>query len=101
MIRVNKDNFDEEVLKADKPVLLDFYADWCGPCQMLMPIMEEIANEVTEVKICKINVDEEADLAQQYKVRNIPTLILLENGEIKEKSIGGKSKAEILAMIKQ
>jgi len=98
-IEINKNNFQEEVLESDKPVLLDFWAPWCGPCRMVVPIIEEIAGERTDVKVGKINVDEEPDLARQYRVMTIPTLIVINKGEIVTQSSGAKSKAQILDMI--
>ncbi len=99
-IKVNKDNFEQEVINSDKPVLVDFWADWCGPCKMLMPIIEEIADEVTDVKICKLNVDDDQDLAIKYRVMNIPTLKLFKNGEVANTLIGAHPKQEILDMIR-
>lgn len=96
---VNKENFDS-VNNSSKPVLLDFYADWCGPCRMVSPIVEEIAEENPQYLIGKINVDKEPELAQRFKVFSIPTLTVIKNGEIISQSAGAKPKAEILAMLK-
>lgn len=96
---VNKDNFDS-VKNSEKPVLLDFYADWCGPCRMVSPIVEEIAEENPQYLIGKINVDREPELAQRFKVMSIPTLAVLKNGEIIRQSAGARPKAEILSMLK-
>lgn len=96
---VNQNNFDS-VKSSDKPVLLDFYADWCGPCRMVSPIVEEIAKENPQYLIGKINVDKEPELAQKFKVLSIPTLAVLRNGEIISQSAGARPKAEILAMLK-
>ncbi len=98
IINVNKSNF-EEVKGSDKPVLLDFYADWCGPCRMVSPIIDEIARENPQYLVGKINVDTEAELAQSFRVLSIPTLVVMKGGQVVKQSIGAKSKAEILAML--
>lgn len=99
-ITVNNDNFESEVLKSDIPVLVDFWAPWCVPCQMLGPIVEAIAEENTDIKVCKVNIDENPDLASQFKIMSIPTLIAFKNGEIYKKTVGVQSKSEILDMVK-
>lgn len=99
-LHITSDNFEQEVLKSDKPVLIDFWASWCGPCQMLMPVIEEIAGEVSDAKICKVNVDDEPDLAGRYNVMSIPTLIVVKNGEVVATSVGVRPKAEILDLLK-
>lgn len=98
VLKVTVDNFDE-VKNSDKTVLLDFYADWCGPCRMVGPIVEEIAQENPQFLIGKVNVDEQPQLASMFSVMSIPTLVVLENGEVKTKSTGAKPKAQILSML--
>ena len=98
VIKVNKNNF-EEIKNSGKKVLLDFYADWCGPCRMVSPIVDEIAEERSDIVVGKINVDEEQELAGAFGVFSIPTLAVLENGEIKNKSAGARPKAQILELI--
>lgn len=100
VIKLTKDNFDQEVLQSDKPVLIDFYADWCGPCKMMGPVVEEVAAERTDVKVCKINIDEEMDLAQRYGVMSIPTFISFSGGEIKGKQIGAVPKSALTDLLK-
>lgn len=100
VIHLTEANFEQEVLKSDIPVLVDFWAPWCGPCKRLSPVIEEIAEEVTDVKICKVNTDEADTLALKYRVRSIPTLILFKNGEAAATSIGEKQKSEIMNFIK-
>ena len=96
---VTKENFDQEVLMAKEPVLVDFWAAWCMPCKMLSPIVDQVASERSDVKVCKINIDDEGELAIRYGVMRIPTLILFKNGEIANKSIGLISKEDILALL--
>lgn len=98
-IKVTKDNFQSEVIESDKTVLIDFWASWCGPCRMVSPIIDEIAVERTDIKVGKVNVDEEPELAGKYGVMSIPTLFVFENGKIKNKSIGVASKDQIVAML--
>ena len=100
IINVTKDTFDHEVLKSESPVMVDFWAPWCGPCRMVGPIMEELAADFAgKAKVCKINVDEEQDLAAQFRVMTIPTVCVFKNGEIVDKSIGAKSKEDFSAML--
>ena len=98
-IHVTKDTFQQEVLESKIPVLVDFWAEWCGPCQMVLPIVEELGEEITDVKICKVNVDEQMELAKQYRVMSIPTLMVFKDGEMVKREMGAKSKAELLAML--
>ena len=98
-IHVTKDTFQQEVLESKIPVLVDFWAVWCGPCQMVLPIVEELGEELTDVKICKVNVDEQMELAKQYRVMSIPTLMVFKDGEMVKREMGAKSKAELLAML--
>ena len=94
-ITVTADNFDKEVLQSEKPVLLDFWAEWCGPCQMLAPIIDEIAEARSDIVVGKINVDEEAELSLRFGIRSIPTLVVMKNGEKVASSIGYQSREEI------
>ena len=98
-ISVNKNNFNQEVLNSDKPVLMDFWAPWCGPCRMVGPLVEEIAKERSDIKVVKINVDEEQELAMQFRVMSLPTLVVMKNGKIVNQAVGARPKAQILAML--
>lgn len=95
VVKLTEENFEQEVLKESKLVLIDVWAAWCGPCQMLSPTVEAFAKEQDEVKVCTINVDEQEDLAARYKVMNIPTLLLVENGEVIKRSVGLISRKEL------
>ena len=98
-ISVNRNNFNQEVLNSDKPVLMEFWAPWCGPCRMVAPLVEEIAKERSDIKVVKINVDEEQELAMQFGVMSIPTLVVMKNGKIVNQVTGARPKAQILAML--
>ena len=99
VLHVTKQNFSEEVMNSDKPVLLDFWAPWCGPCRMVGPILDEIAAERSDIKVCKVNVDEEVELAATFRVASIPTLLVIKNGKVVNQSIGARSKQQFLALL--
>ena len=96
---ITKQNFNIEVLESEKPVLLDFWATWCGPCRMIAPVVEEIAAERSDIVVGKVNVDEQQELAAQFQVMSIPTLLVLKDGQVTNKSVGAQPKAKILDMI--
>ncbi len=98
-LNITKDNFQKEVLESDKPVIVDFWATWCGPCRMLGPVVEEIAEEHPEIKVCKVNVDDEPDLAQEYGVMSIPFVVSFKNGQVYKSSIGVQPKEALLALL--
>lgn len=98
---LTKENFEQEVLKADKPVLVDFWAEWCGPCQMMLPVIEELAKEQTDIKVCKVNVDEQMELARQYRVMSIPTFLVFKNGKIIAQTLGAQPKEKLLELIRK
>lgn len=100
VLHLTKENFNEEVLESKVPVLVDFWATWCGPCQMIGPVIEELAEEVKDTKICKVDVDDQAELARQYRVMSIPTLMVFKNGQMVKRESGAKSKGEIMEMLK-
>lgn len=96
---INDNNFESEVLKSDKMVLVDFYADWCGPCQMMVPIIKEISEERQDIKVCKLNVDNNPNMAMKYKVASIPFFAIFKNGEVYKKTLGYQSKEDILKLL--
>ncbi len=98
-VNLTVENFDEEVLKSDKPVLVDFWATWCGPCRMIAPIVEQIAEEREDIKVCKVDVDEQTPLAIRYGIESIPTLLVFKNGELTNKALGVRPKESILELI--
>lgn len=98
-INITKENFKAEVLDSELPVLLDFWAPWCGPCRMVGPILEEIAEERTDIKVGKVNVDEQSELAAQFGVSSIPTLIVMKQGQVANQAVGARPKAQILALL--
>ena len=99
VLKISKDNFQNEVINSESTVLLDFYADWCGPCRMVGPIVSEIANERNDVKVGKINVDEQPELAAQFQVMSIPMLAVIKNGKLENQVVGYRSKEQIEAML--
>ncbi|MCI8713811.1 MAG: thioredoxin [Ruminococcus sp.] len=100
IVKLTTENFEQEVLQSDRTVLVDFYADWCGPCKMMSPVIDEIAAERADVKVGKLNIDEEMEVAQKYGVMSIPTFIVFKNGEAVQKDMGAKPKAAVLEMLK-
>ncbi|MFI3327085.1 MAG: thioredoxin [Clostridia bacterium] len=100
VLTITKENYEQEVLKSDVPVLLDFWASWCGPCKMLSPVIDQISDENSDIKVGKINVDEQGELAGEFGVMSIPTLVVMKNGEIYKQTVGVIPKPKILAMLK-
>lgn len=98
-ITIHKENFQEEVVHSDKPVLLDFWASWCGPCRMVAPAIEEIANERSDIKVCKVNVDEQPELAGRFGIMSIPTLVVMKDGKVTNQAMGARPKSQILALL--
>ena len=98
-IQINKTNFTEEVIRSDRPVLLDFWAPWCGPCRMVGPILDEIAQERTDIKVGKVNVDEQPELAGQFGVISIPTMVVMKGGKVVNQALGARPKSQILALL--
>ncbi len=99
VIKVTNENFDSEVLNAAQPVLVDFWAPWCGPCRMVGPVIDEIAAERSDIKVCKVNVDEEQELASRFRIMTIPTLMVVKDGQIVSQASGARPKNQILAML--
>ena len=99
VLHINKDNFHKEVMNSEKPVLLDFFASWCGPCKMVAPILDEIAEEREDIKVCKVDIDQQPELASRFRVMSVPTLMVMKEGKIVEQSIGARPKHKILAMV--
>jgi thioredoxin 1 len=99
-VTLTKDNFEAEVLKSDKPVLVDFWASWCGPCRMVSPVVDQIGEENNDIKVGKVNVDEQAELAQQYSIMSIPSLLVFKNGKLVKQAVGARPKNDILALVK-
>ena len=98
VIHINKDNFHQEVLNSEKPVLLDFWAPWCGPCRLLAPVLDQVVAERPDIKVAKVNVDEEPELAGQFRVYSIPTLAVMKNGQLVNQAVGARPKNQILSM---
>ena len=98
-MKINMENFEQEVMQSEKPVLLDFWAPWCGPCRELVPIVDALAEELSDVKVAKVNVDEERELAKKYRVFSIPTVVVIKNGQVTNKSVGVQSREALLAML--
>ena len=101
VVNITETNFQQEVLNSQKPVLVDFWAAWCGPCRMLSPVVDQIAEERTDIKVAKINVDEQPELAGQYRVMSIPTLLVMKGGKVVNQMVGARPKAQVLAMLEK
>lgn len=100
VIHLTNENFEQEVINSSTPVLVDFWAPWCGPCKMLSPVIDELASEISDVKICKVNIDEQPEIAKQFRVMSIPTLVKFESGKAAKRSVGFIPKEEIITFIK-
>ncbi|MBR3955435.1 MAG: thioredoxin [Clostridia bacterium] len=98
-LNINKNNFEQEVLHSDKPILLDFWASWCGPCRMIAPFIDEIANERNDIKVAKVNIDEEPELAVKYQVMSIPSLLVIKDGKVVNQAVGAMPKDKILSLL--
>ena len=98
-VKIDQNNFSEEVIRSDRPVLLDFWAPWCGPCRMISPVVDEIARECADIKVGKVNVDEQPELARQFGVMAIPALVVMKDGKITSQAAGARPKSQILAML--
>ena len=101
VLHITKENFVNEVLNSDRPVLVDFWASWCGPCRMVSPLVDEIAAEHPEIKVGKVNVDEQPELASQFQVMSIPTLMVVKNGQVTQRTVGARPKNQILALVQE
>ena len=101
VINLTNLNFEDEVMRSDKPVLIDFFATWCGPCRMVSPLVDEIAQERSDIKVCKVDVDDQGELASEFGVSSIPMLVVLKNGQISAKSVGAVPKEDILALVEK
>lgn len=101
ILKITKENFESEVMNSDKPVMVDFFATWCGPCKMLHPVVEALSNEVTDVKIGELDIDEQIELAEKYRIMTVPSLVLFKNGEVVDKLVGVQSKGKVLEFIHQ
>ena len=99
VVTITKDNFNKEVMESDKPVLLDFWASWCGPCRMVSPVVDEISNEKADIKVGKVNVDEQRELAAAFNIMSIPTLVVMKNGKVTNTAMGARPKKQILSLL--
>ncbi len=99
VLHVTSENFETEVLQSEKPVLVDFWASWCGPCKMVAPVLEELAEEMTDVKIAKVNVDQQPDLAQKFQIMSIPTMVLIKEGKVVDTTVGAQPKEDLVRFI--
>lgn len=99
VLHITKENFEQEVMQSEVPVLLDFWAAWCGPCQMMLPVVDQIAEEVTDAKVGKVNVDEEPELAERFQVMSIPNFIVIKNGQVVANVVGGRSKEDLKKLL--